>query len=364
MRINNIATFTVVWPKGFITVKNSPSAMMWGARFVEEREISLADLVPDPMNVRIDVGNVADLVASIQQLGFNSRLLVRRLPDGKYGVVCGSRRLYAARVAGLEKLPCLVYEMDDQAALLMSLMDNKAAKSLNNQELVEAYVKLVKIVGSIRKAAQLTGESHQHISDMLRQREREDEAERHGLVVSDMRRRESRELTGRPVVGKTTLQRIYKGLKRLRKYEGPKSLSSAVEPSEGSGRELDADADKGREVSEGMVGESLEKIVKAVWRPKLFKAELEGPYLHEVLRRVEVQWHIPQRQPDIVSPMGPAPFKGFFPAVTLDPPFENVTVMACPSCGKVLRSVGVEGAPVVCLECGFPSDRVWRKVGD
>src|SRR5881409_56640 len=56
-----------------------------------------------------------DLVDSIRELGILQALLVRPVGDGAYAVVAGHRRLMAARIVGLTRLPCIVHDDADTA---------------------------------------------------------------------------------------------------------------------------------------------------------------------------------------------------------------------------------------------------------
>jgi len=316
---------------------------------LESREIPLEELVVDPCNVRQEVGDVSDIVASITQTGFITHLIVRRLKDGKYGVVCGSRRLHAARVLNMKAVPCHVYEMSDKAALLMSLSDNEAVKTLSEQERAEAYRRLVEEFGSIRKVAAMLGKSPEYVSNVLERHEAVTRAEREGLMVVDMRKQRSSQdgFGGKTRVGKTLLQKIHRGIKRIQRHES----KGEVEPGHG-----------GQAATPSL---PLEEAVKKAteWSPKLFKAVEKGPYLHETLKRPELKIYIPETfTPEYMSPDATAPFKGIYPVYRLDPPFDNITALLCPNCFKPLRSVGEIGNPVVCLDCGFPSHKVWRKL--
>ncbi|MEM2946164.1 MAG: hypothetical protein QXI87_07460 [Thermoproteota archaeon] len=96
------------------------------------------------------------------------------------------------------------------------------------------------------------------------------------------------------------------------------------------------------------------------WAPKLFKAADKGPYLHEVLEHPGIKAHVPEKPlPEYVLP-SMEPSKVLCPAYRLDPPFDNIVALLCPNCFKPLRSSGETGNPVVCLDCGFPSHKVWK----
>jgi len=101
-------------------------------------EIETKKLVAGKINVRKTPGDVSDLASSIVQVGILEPLIVR--PFGKnFEVIAGTRRLAAARKIKLEKVPCIVREMDDDAALIASLAENVQRGDLDDEEIAEAY---------------------------------------------------------------------------------------------------------------------------------------------------------------------------------------------------------------------------------
>ncbi len=100
------------------------------------------DLVVDECNVRLDKGE-AGLEDSIRAMGVIQPLVVRRRPDGKYGVVVGSRRLNSAKKAGVEKVPCIVVEMEDDEAIMKSLAENLERTDISDYEVARALERLL-----------------------------------------------------------------------------------------------------------------------------------------------------------------------------------------------------------------------------
>lgn len=338
-------------------------------RLVEEKEIPISELILDTANVRMYVGDVSDLVASILQMGFTTPLMVRRLPDGKYGVICGSRRLQAAKIVGLTSVPCRVYDVDDANALGVSLLDNELVKSLTREERLTAYYRLVQLTGSLSKAAEILGKHPQSIKDAVDEYHNLKRAEKEGVLVVDRRTKEAEKIAeqaeGKTVIGKTTLRNIAKGFRRLERSFGIGGWGEVGgEPSPVSPQPDSKPGEKPRPEGAGEPGAvfkppSIAEAVKKLWKPRLFKYKEGVPYLHELLKRDEIQLFIPENpKPDMVITR-----RGMMALVTsLSKPYDHITVLLCPNCEKVLRSVGKEGAPVVCQECGFPSNDVWKKV--
>src|SRR3954447_13971869 len=68
---------------------------------------------------RMDEGALAELAASIKSQGIMQPILVRPIAGGKYEIIAGERRFRAAQLAGLDNVPVLVREVDDQSAAAM-----------------------------------------------------------------------------------------------------------------------------------------------------------------------------------------------------------------------------------------------------
>jgi HD-GYP domain-containing protein (c-di-GMP phosphodiesterase class II) len=91
-----------------------------------------ADIYPEPFPPR-DTGPLGDLVSSIRLQGVLVPLLVRPR-DGAYQVVCGYRRMLAARAAGLGEIPALVVELGDAAAIRCYLAEKVLRRTLAPEE--------------------------------------------------------------------------------------------------------------------------------------------------------------------------------------------------------------------------------------
>src|SRR4051794_20543004 len=72
-----------------------------------------------------------DLAGSIREHGVLQPILVRPLPGGRYELVAGERRLRAAKLAGLERVPAVVRSTEDHERLELALIENMAREDLN-----------------------------------------------------------------------------------------------------------------------------------------------------------------------------------------------------------------------------------------
>ena len=107
-------------------------------------EIEVGKLFVGKCNARRTVGDVTELARSIEEKGLLQPLIVRPV-GSRYEVVVGSRRLAAAKVAQLTRIPAIVRDMDDGEAISLSLMENIQRSDLEPEEEAEAILKLMKL---------------------------------------------------------------------------------------------------------------------------------------------------------------------------------------------------------------------------
>ena len=103
--------------------------------------LALSDLQPfsrHPYKVRDDEA-MRDMVESIKQYGVLSPAIARPMPDGGYELVSGHRRKRACELAGLETMPVIVRELDDDAAALLVVDSNLQREGLLSSERAFAY---------------------------------------------------------------------------------------------------------------------------------------------------------------------------------------------------------------------------------
>ncbi|MDQ2821956.1 MAG: ParB/RepB/Spo0J family partition protein, partial [Pseudomonadota bacterium] len=96
---------------------------------------------------RMDEGALNELAASIKTQGIMQPALVRPVDsDGntqRYEIIAGERRFRAAQIAGLEVIPVLVREVDDQSAAAMALIENIQREDLNPLEEAQGIARLI-----------------------------------------------------------------------------------------------------------------------------------------------------------------------------------------------------------------------------
>ena len=119
----------------------STEASRQDASLEKIREIPLDQLVPfkdHPFKV-IDDESMMDTVQSIREHGILLPLIARPMPDGKYEIVSGHRRSHAGKLAGLETVPVIVRELDDDAAVILMVDSNLQRENILPSERAFAF---------------------------------------------------------------------------------------------------------------------------------------------------------------------------------------------------------------------------------
>jgi len=117
----------------------------------------------------MDKEPLAELAESIKTRGVMQPILVRQISGGNYEIIAGERRWRAAQVAGLQEVPALIREVDDDAALAMSLIENIQREDLNPLEEALGIQRLIKEFDMTHEAAgKALGSSRSSISNLLR----------------------------------------------------------------------------------------------------------------------------------------------------------------------------------------------------
>ncbi|MGX4640966.1 ParB/RepB/Spo0J family partition protein [Massilia sp. SYSU DXS3249] len=118
---------------------------------------------------RMDEGALNELAASIKSQGVMQPVLVRPVEEGRYEIIAGERRFRAAQIAGLDDIPVLVREVDDQAAAAMALIENIQREDLNPLEEAQGIARLISDFDfTHEQAATAVGRSRSAVSNLLR----------------------------------------------------------------------------------------------------------------------------------------------------------------------------------------------------
>jgi len=144
-----------------------------GGEMAQGGELVLApvdEVFPNPKQPRMRFGKAAleELTASILEQGVIQPLLARRVAGG-YELVAGERRLRAARIAGLDRVPLLIRKVGDADRLELALVENIQRENLNPIEEAYAYRELMSLTeGTQEDLALKVGKDRATVANALR----------------------------------------------------------------------------------------------------------------------------------------------------------------------------------------------------
>src|SRR5258706_4820775 len=118
---------------------------------------------------RMDETSLAELAESIRSRGMIQPVVVRPVGDSQYEILAGERRWRAARLASLERIPALIREVPDEAALGIGLIENIQREDLNPMEEASGLKRLVEEFKlTHEEVARAIGRSRVGVTNLLR----------------------------------------------------------------------------------------------------------------------------------------------------------------------------------------------------
>ncbi len=125
---------------------------------------------PDQPRMTFEQAALDDLAASIKEHGILQPVLLRPFgAHGYYQLIAGERRWRAAKAAGLDSIPAMIEEIDDDTALEIAIIENLQREDLSPLEEATMYDRMVKDHGySIRRLAQKLGKDKGYLENRLR----------------------------------------------------------------------------------------------------------------------------------------------------------------------------------------------------
>lgn len=110
-----------------------------------------------------------DLAESIKKQGVLQPILVREIAPDRYEIIAGERRWRASQLAGLDVVPVLVKDVDDETAMAMALVENLQREDLNAMDQARAMHRLTEEFGlTHQQVADLVSKSRAAVSNFLR----------------------------------------------------------------------------------------------------------------------------------------------------------------------------------------------------
>ena len=257
---------------------------------------------PDQPRLTFDEASLAELSSSVKEHGVLQPILVRPIDGGRYQLIAGERRWRAAKMAGLETIPAMIEEIDDDTALEIAIIENLQREDLSPLDEAIMYDRMTSEHGySVRKLAQKLGKDKGYIENRLRLADAPPEIRQlvslrkdtvsHAyelLKVEDPRKR--RRLAAQVASGELSLVRLREKIEGRRARPETEAATDAVEP-KGRGRrsaEVQSEAveataawtgvrpseirDDSLITAKGHLAEALEELVMVLRSPEALEA--------------------------------------------------------------------------------------------
>ena len=141
----------------------------WESTPLQEIPIGELDINPDQPRKSFDEESIGLLAESIRDQGVLQPLIVVASPGGRYRIIAGERRYRACRMAGLEKVPCIVKDLDIVRQMEIALIENLQREDLNPIDAAKGIRALMQQCGYTQdKVAARLGKSRPAVANLLR----------------------------------------------------------------------------------------------------------------------------------------------------------------------------------------------------
>lgn len=134
-------------------------------------KVNINDIEPNRDQPRkdFDEAAISELADSIAQHGLIQPIVVRPTTDGRYSIIAGERRWRACRLAGLDEVPVIVKDADEQTLMEIALIENLQREDLNAVEEALGYRSLIDGYGLTQdEVAKRMGKSRSAVTNALR----------------------------------------------------------------------------------------------------------------------------------------------------------------------------------------------------
>lgn len=136
---------------------------------VSEVPVDLIMVNPDQPRKNFGEEELLELRDSIKEYGVLQPIIVKKNNNGEYILIAGERRLRASILAGLQKIPAVIRDADDQDSAVIALVENVQRENLGYMEEAQAYHKLIEEYGMTQsELADRVGKKQSTISNKIR----------------------------------------------------------------------------------------------------------------------------------------------------------------------------------------------------
>ena len=132
-------------------------------------DLDVDDIRPNPYQPRVvfDSKSLNELALSIKENGVFQPIIVKKSIKG-YELIAGERRLRASKIAGLEKIPAIIRQLDDGKMAEIALLENLQRENLNVIEEAKAYKKLIEELDLTQEElARKVSKSRSHVTNII-----------------------------------------------------------------------------------------------------------------------------------------------------------------------------------------------------
>jgi ParB family chromosome partitioning protein len=131
------------------------------------RMIPIEKIDPNPQQARSEMGDIKDLMSSIQEKGILEPIIVRPR-YGRYEIIAGERRFIASKKIGLKEIPCIEKNVEDNEAMEIALIENLQRKDLDAFEEADGLNALAAMYGySHEEIAKKIGKARSTITEII-----------------------------------------------------------------------------------------------------------------------------------------------------------------------------------------------------
>lgn len=137
----------------------------------ELQRIAVEKLHPGKYQPRTEMDETAlgELAESIKKQGLLQPIVVRELEENRYEIIAGERRWRACQLAGMEEVPVILRQVDDETAMAIALVENLQREDLNAMEQARAMHRLTtEFALTHQQVAELLSKSRAAVSNYLR----------------------------------------------------------------------------------------------------------------------------------------------------------------------------------------------------
>jgi ParB family chromosome partitioning protein len=133
------------------------------------RLINIEQIDPNPLQPRVEIGDLSELISSVKERGVLEPLLVKPSANkGRWMIIAGERRWRAATAAGLREVPCIEMDVDDEVVAEIALIENMQRKDLTPWEEADGLASLCHRFGYTHEdVARKIGKSRSTVTEAL-----------------------------------------------------------------------------------------------------------------------------------------------------------------------------------------------------